>query len=75
MMQLNGTARQLIWQLCLYSLITTSNSLNEAFVCRVSRIREVCGPPSALQCPCALPGVSKQGTQKVSFRGMLWERS
>jgi len=32
MMQLNGTARQLIWKLCLYSLITTSNSLNQAFV-------------------------------------------
>jgi hypothetical protein len=34
MMQLNGTARQLIWKLCLYSLITTSNSLNQAFTCR-----------------------------------------
>lgn len=34
MMQLNGTARQLIWKLCLYSLITTSNSLNRTFIRR-----------------------------------------
>jgi hypothetical protein len=65
MMHLNGTARQLIWQLCLYSLITTSNSLNQAFVCR-----EKAGSPWPIlscavapwaSCPAAELGISKEG--------------
>jgi hypothetical protein len=80
-MQLNGTARQLIWQLCLYSLITASNSLNKAFVCRVSRI--LCAPSWTLPCPMGLlstywPSCFQRrlscGTLRASVVGGFWER-